>query len=751
MKTNLSKTIKIGLVLLAAALSSNLSWGATYTAVATGKWSSTLTWGGTVPPRTLSTLDQVTIGSGITVTMDSTITLNGVLSQLSIAGTLSSAATDSLIVTTGTLTGAGSIMINSLVLNSAAVLSFTGSMVVNDLTNAVAGLSSTGTVTINNALNLTGIISIQTGGTLTMGSNSVVNINGASISVSGGTLNLSSVYDVNYTSSSTTSGMELSGTGLGKVTVNVTPTNSVTLSSNVTLNDSLKLTSGSLTLNGYNLTLNGQVYGYGTFMGDANANLIINTTGGLTVPIYFASGSQLLNNLTLNLGPTNTVILGTNLAIDGTLKVSSGNTFNIDGVMLTLNGSYSGTGVLKVNTKSRLDIEATSSITTAIPLSGSIGYFKLNINSGNIVTMGSDLTVDTLNLATGVLVLNAHNLSINGDIAAAGSGLVMSTSTSNVSVTAANSTTDSLSFFSAGNTVNNFTVNIGAAGSVRLGSDLVVNGTLGFISGHVDVRSHNLQIAATGNITGYNINSYVITGTGGYLTMNAAISTAANFPVGTASYYSPASITLNTGSAIGTVGVSASTGVYSNGTTGSLLSTTEPMVNSTWYFETSITSGLNATMQLTWQAATEVNGFVHKGDYISHFTAGAWDNINDSMTAVAVSGGMYTIERASVTSMSPFAVFDQSTVTGINEATAVINDGIVVYPNPASNSLYIQNNTGSTGALYADIYNVLGQKVASFEITNSNTTLPLDGLKTGDYFIRLNNSNMNVVKKFVKL
>ena len=751
MKTNLSNSIKIGLVLFAATLVSGRVSGATFTAVASGNWSSSATWGGSAPPFTLGATDQVTIGAGLTVTMDSVITVNGLLAQITVSGTLTS-ATNSLIVTTGTVTGSGTINANKVILNSGGTFSFSGSVSANTFTNSIASLSSTAMIMVNNTLNLTGILSVQTGGSLTMGSGSVVNISGASLSVSGGTLSLSSAYTVNYISASTTAGMELSGSGLGNVTVNVSSGNSVALGANASLNDSLKLISGSLMLNGYNLTLNGKVSGSGTLMGDANANLTINTSGGLATPIAFASSYQLLNNFMLNVGSGSSVALVSNLAVNGTLSLSGGSNLDINGVMLTLNGSYSGTGSLKVNAASTLDIEASSSIATAISLSGSIGTFKLNVSTGNTVTMGTDLNVGILNLETGTLVLNGHNLSINGDIAASGSGMVFATSASNVSVTATGSTSGSLSFSYPGNIVNNFTVNIGAAGSVMLASNLTINGALNFIAGHINIGANNLQIGASGSISGANANAYVITGAGGYLTMNAAVATTDNFPVGTVSFYSPAGITLNTGSSTGTVGVNVSQGVYEQGTSGTLLSSSQPMVNATWLFQTSITSGLNANMQLTWSPAMEVNGFIHTDDYISHYSSitNAWDNIGDSMNATAVGGGMFSIQRTGVTSMSPFAIFDQSTVTGINELSTS-GSTFDIYPNPASENLTVRNNTGSTTLLYADIYNVIGQRVGGYTLTSTETVIPVAGLPSGQYFIKLYNDNTTVMKKFIKL
>ncbi|HSY77119.1 MAG TPA: T9SS type A sorting domain-containing protein, partial [Bacteroidia bacterium] len=477
--------------------------------------------------------------------------------------------------------------------------------------------------------------------------------------------------------------------------------------------------------------------------------LIINTSGGLSSSITFASSYQTLNNLTLNVGSGKSVTLASNLAVNGTLSLSGGSNLNMTGIKLTLNGSFAGTGSLMVNDKSGIDVEASASIISPIYLSGSLGNFILNIGAGNTVTLGSDMAVDTINLKTGTLVLNSHNLSINGNIAAAGSGMLFSTSVSTVSITAATSTAGDITFSYPGNNVYNFTVNIGAAGSVTLGSDVVVNSNLIFISGFVNTGSHNLQIAASGNITGANSNAYVITSAGGYLTMNAAVSATSTFYVGTALHYSPASITLNAGSSTGTIGVNVSQGVYSQGTTGTLISASEPMVNSTWLFQTSITSGLNADMQLFWSPAMEVNGFIHTGDYISEYASGAWDKIGDSLNAIVGGGGMVSIQRKGMTSMNPTAVFDQKTITGINEIAVI--GGIDIYPNPVSGNLYIKNNTGNTDLFYASIYNMLGQVVSTSTIVGTEAAIPVDGLAPGNYFIKLYNNKTTTVKKFIKI
>lgn len=81
MKNKISSS-KIGFIIVVALLGSNFARAAgTFTAAASGNWSSSATWGGTPPPFTLAAGDQVTIGSGITVTMDSNVNVNGLLAM----------------------------------------------------------------------------------------------------------------------------------------------------------------------------------------------------------------------------------------------------------------------------------------------------------------------------------------------------------------------------------------------------------------------------------------------------------------------------------------------------------------------------------------------------------------------------------------------------------------------------------------------------------------------------------------------
>lgn len=1078
MKTKTVLLKKTGLLLLTVLLLNVSSFAATFTAIASGNWSSSSTWGVSAPSPNI-TLDQVIIPMGITVTMDNSVSVSGALATLDVSGTLSSAAGMSLTASTlGTITGMGSINVGTIVLNTGANLAFTGSLVANTITSAALTLQVAAEVMANQTLNLSsGTLSLNNGGSIDVANNSTIVVSGGVITLNGGTIGLNGTYNVSYTGGSAIAGAELTGSGLNNVTVNVSSGNSVTLSTDLFVDGTLSLSSGTLVLNGNDLTITGDVSasgsgnisallpgsnisvsasggvagslnftagantvnnftvnvgggnqvqiggtltidgalqlsngtlnfsgasltidgtvsGTGFLSGNTSSDLTVTTAGGLSGGLAFAGGGQAVNNLTIAVGSGNSVMLGSNLTVAGTLALSGGSNFDITGDILTVGGDITGSGSLIVNSSSGLVLNTMGNVSTDLSLSGTIGDFTVNIGSGNNVMLGADLTVSgvltlqsgtlvlngndftiaasgdvaasgsgsilsggasdisigssagvtgvinfsgssmvnnlsvsvgassevyisgsltvdgalalnsgtlnfsngnltisgtltgsgtlsgntssnltvnsagglsgalnfaasgqvlnnftvavgsgnsvtlgtpitingdldlnsgttlnisgqsviidasgdvmgggtfatdglssltlassggvtseislsgvsigtlnvnvgsgnnvtlgtntivsgTLNLQSGTLVLNGYDLTINGNIAASGSGNISTTGASDISVNTGFSPSGSLSFAASGNTAGNFNVAVGSGGSVDVASDFNVS-MLNFTSGSVNIGSNNLEITAGGIITGAGSSSYVITGNGGSLSMQATAggSGFVSYPIGTNVQYSPAGIQLNSGSNSGTVSVGVTTDVHAEGNAGADISDTESMVDATWNVTSDISSNLNLNLQVMWNTAMEVNGFNHNAAYISHYVNGDWDT-RATAAATAQGSGMYSLQLNNLTSLSPFAVFDNNTATSIKEVSKNIQ--FEVFPNPASSQILVKNTNASTDALNVDITNVIGQVVASYRMTDTELSIPVSGLFNGNYFIRLYNNKTNVVKKFTKI
>jgi hypothetical protein len=185
----------------------------------------------------------------------------------------------------------------------------------------------------------------------------------------------------------------------------------------------LSLNTGTtLTTNTNSITFyNGgpQFAGTGTITASASTNITINRALGTTAPIgtiYFTSGSSTINNLTLNTLSTtaNKLILGSDLTINGTLALTSGQ-FDISSRNLTLNGTYTSGGTFTGNTTANLTLQNSADLGTITFTAGAenLGNLTLNMGSGSKATLGSILTINgTLTLTQGYLDIAAYNLTI---------------------------------------------------------------------------------------------------------------------------------------------------------------------------------------------------------------------------------------------------------------------------------------------------------------------------------------------------
>lgn len=99
----------------------------TYTAMVSGNFSNTATWGGLVP-LSLSVGDVILIPTGVTVTMDNNITVNN-STTLIVDGTLISGGNStSLTLTNSSLSGSGSILLHGMLVSLPSGFGFTGNI-----------------------------------------------------------------------------------------------------------------------------------------------------------------------------------------------------------------------------------------------------------------------------------------------------------------------------------------------------------------------------------------------------------------------------------------------------------------------------------------------------------------------------------------------------------------------------------------------------------------------------------------------
>ena len=376
-----------------------------------GTWSAGSTWVGGVVPTADNPVDIV---SGATVTLDGNITRNAG-DTLSVYGTLScganivSGAGPFTIASGGTLgigdpagisaSGAtGNIQVSgSRSFSTGASYTFNGSSAQATGTGLPATVNN---LTVNNSAGVTLAGSTTVNGTLTL-TNGVFGIGVNTLTLNG---------NVSAASGSLTSG------AAGTVVYNRGSDGQAVLASNY----------GNLTLSNFKKTLaaSGTIGIAGTFTpGSAVGHTVTGSTvafngpGAQTVPSWFYA------NLTLGTGGTKTA--GGNLALEGTLTIGGGVTFDAGSFTHTVQGDWSNGGTLVAGTST---IQMSGGSNAAI--SGTNTFNILTVNksaSSTTITLNNSITVGTLNMTQGAVLTGSNSVSITGD--RTGNGVITGTIT----------------------------------------------------------------------------------------------------------------------------------------------------------------------------------------------------------------------------------------------------------------------------------------------------------------------------------
>ncbi len=524
MNTKLLRNLTwVPLCALALFFSSNIS-AATFTAVASGNWSSSATWAGGTAPGMMSSNDVIIIASSFTVNLDQNVEINGLLSSLQVDGALTTNNSSDLTLTQGTIIGSGDIMVDELMMGTLAIVTFTGDITANSLSSAATSISLVSNIMVEQTLQLTaGVLSVGTGGMLALQNNATIIIDGGGLSLSGtGALGLTNDYNVVYNGSSASSGLELTGSGLNNVTVNLSGSGqSVSLTGDLTVNGMLQVQGGVLNTGGNDVTLNGgfMVSGSGNITSSNGSDFTLGGSTGGT--LSFSASAKNVNNFTINLPSAATVTLNSDLNITGDLSNTSG-TLDISDVDLAITGDITGNGTIMTNGSSNLVLDGTTSITgdlniatTGSASGGVIGDLEIDLANGTTVNLGSDLTVTgMLTLGAGSFELNGNELTIEGDLSSAGSGTIGGSNTSSVIIASSANLSGDLTFTSGAQMLEDLTFDLSNNATASLGSNVTIMGTLDLMSGNLNTNGNTITAGAGSEVM---INSdATVLGTGNF-------------------------------------------------------------------------------------------------------------------------------------------------------------------------------------------------------------------------------------------
>ncbi|SEP79960.1 T9SS type A sorting domain-containing protein [Flavobacterium urocaniciphilum] len=241
--------------------------------------------------------------------------------------------------------------------------------------------------------------------------------------------------------------------------------------------------------------------------------------------------------------------------------------------------------------------------------------------------------------------------------------------------------------------------------------------------------------SATGDLT-----SYIVTnGTGKVSVENVDVARGiVNLPIGTSTTFNPVLLT-NSGvndtfSARVETGISST---YSGEIPGSLL--TNNAVNATWFINEATAGGSNVSLGLQWNTSQELSGFDRNNAKMGHFNGVLWDGFSGALSGT----DPYTYLVNGISTFSPFSIQNNSVLS--EEEFNVTTSFIKLFPNPSNGEFSINISEDLRGS-NVSIYNLIGQKVMSFEmndlITNTN-------LNSGIYIISIIKEGKKFTEKII--
>lgn len=765
---HLNSTIKKW-CLAALMLGTSYSFAATFTAIASGNWTSNATWqGGIAPGTTINNNDDIIINSGVVVSMDQDVTFNGfnILipggGSIQVNGTLTSTNNSTLYMNNGDLMGSGTINLYRLEFSGFSTFNHTGTANIGSFQNSNLTLSILGSMNVSDSLILEdGSITISTGGTIDLNSNSNVKVNNGAMTINGGTFSNVNAYSTYYVGASKTTGIEATGSGMTDMMVMLDNGESLSLGSDIDAQGNIMLSGGNLDLNGFDLTINNDFMTSNGAMleGNANSSLNIFTSTSLSSNIAFASGSETIGKIHVDDGIsgnyTLTIQSDVNIAdelyaqrgdivIDGnyTLSNENGAEFKIVKGAIVLNNGASFDGSNNYNVTYLAD-----SKNAGVELTGSgLSNITIDLYDGSaMVNLMSDLTLNgDLNLNAGALMVGDYTLALNGDVMSTTEGSLAGNGNSNIIFSSGIGTTDTININNQNNSFNKLSLNYTTNSDLMLNGDIMVD-SLDLSNGSVIIFDNEFMIESNGEIMGADEDHYIkIDGQGKLsMTINGSSQGYLTYPVGTTSSYSPAHLELNGGTSE-MYSVNVKNGVLIYGTSGYDMTMDQPIVDRTWDISSSSSSNIDVNMKLNWSAGMEVNGFDRTDAYITHYTNGNWDETAGA-SATTTASGMFELSRNSVSSLSPFAITDKSSTVDIEENEVITS----IYPNPSSGLIYIELKNADE--VNIELLDASGRIIKTENNNGSKiTNIDLSYLPEGFYFIRITEGEKVSTKRIIR-
>ncbi|MCB0698264.1 MAG: T9SS type A sorting domain-containing protein [Chitinophagales bacterium] len=584
----------------------------------------------------------------------------------------------------------------------------------------------------------------------------------------------------NYTNAATWSGGIVPPLSLSTDVVTIPLGITVTMDQNITLQTGTILTvNGTLTGGSGNYlsmaagTLNGSgKIGVDSFSSGFTAGF--NFTGDLDVDAFYSTNANI--NATVSVKINNTLHLagGAFIMAQGSLNFSGNATIIVNG------GTISATsGTINLNTPYHVTYNG-GSATAGPELSGKgLNNLRLEIPKTDSIIVSDTLVIrGMLTLKSGILDLNNHDLIFDttsnlDTIDQLGNGVIKTSTNTSIYIFAKNGLDGGLNFHKPSTNINpqlnSLIIKTDPGKTVRLGwpyGTFELTNTLYLLTGNLWLYNQSIIFKDTAKIVGGSATSYVISskkvianGDYGSVVMEIKKDSTRVIPIGTDKHYTPCKI-YNKNNSADQFAFGVANTVRERGGYGSVfLSPTEPLVDVTWSVQTYGLNNVDYDMTLMWPATAEINSFDRTKSYISQYQRGYWTTPWDwgtweykptaSSAATLQSNGLYGHTRNITNDSSNFyAILDQKTTISVDDIKFA--GDITVYPNPATNVLNIKYNANDGKAINAEILGITGQLMQTSSVNNGLSTIDIDALPQGTYYLRLSKDNAGMVRKFVK-
>jgi hypothetical protein len=720
-----------------------------FTAVTSGSWSSAATWGGIAPGSNVTGQD-INIPSGITVTLDMDVQFNGLLNSFTVNGTLDDSPASEVWINAGAFTGSGSVSIEKLALSGLlTTYTYSGTLTLGVLRVDGPTVALTSQANINDTLDLEqGTVLLNSGGDISVALDAVVHVNDGMLVAGGGTFTALDFYDVHYVGGTKNSGEEISSPFLRDVHMELNSNiNDVVLASNIYVNGLMHMQSGNLRLNGNTLHLNGDFSqdSGNAVIPTATSTVLVDGFGNMATTMWFDTAATLGTFIVLrdsgmvhmsgSLTIATMVHLGEGiLVVDtmSTLIMGPGSLFSVDNGAFYTSGTFDGTQLYNVEYVGR-------NTWTGPELTGS-GLNDVRIeqrNNYHMVYLMNDLVIPgTFNLQKGSFNLNGYDLEFQGMFDQEDTTAIWGNPASTLTLSMSASVNDTLWPDLPAIGIKNLNVDLPAGSTFTIGRNLTVGDTLNLMGGKLKINNANLTLGGGGVILGADETRYIITDGNGVLRlyMNANDTLYTLFPIGTTAMYTPAEFQQTVNGDTGYVRVRVQEGVWTDGYTGSDVSTSQSVVNKTWVIDGDSAVDLNNNVRLGWTAAAEMNGFDRTQSYIKHYTNMMWDSYATS--AATQSGTYYWSERMAVADPGSFAVVDFASPLSVTEPNTT---ALQVYPNPTSDFVTLEVPNPAQDMMQYQVYDAFGKLVYANETADARTQIDFRNYEYGTYTLRITN------------